>query len=96
MAVYKIFAVRDEKTGVFNRPFFDLHVASALRSWTEACNEPTSPFCKFPEDFTLYEVGTFDDLEGRIKELPVPHKVSTASEVLKRPSEGLPLRNISQ
>lgn len=96
MAKMKVFSVRDEKTGVYMRPFFELHIASALRSWTEACNEPTSPFCKFPEDFTLYEVGSFDDLEGHLEALKVPHKVSTASEVLKRPVEGLPLRNVSQ
>lgn len=92
MAVLKVFSVRDEKIGIYMKPFMDAHLGNALRSWTEACNEPQSPFCKYPTDFTLYEVGTFDDLEGRLIPLTVPHKISTASEVIREPAEKLPFR----
>lgn len=62
--ILKVFAVFDGKIGAFMRPFFDAHTGSALRSFEEACKEPSSPFAKFSSDFVLYEIGAFDDEKG--------------------------------
>lgn len=60
----KVFSVYDGKIGAFMRPFFDAHTGNALRSFEEACKEPSSPFAKFSSDFVLYEIGVFDDESG--------------------------------
>jgi len=64
--ILKMFAIHDGKINAFMRPFLDQHTGSALRSFEEACTEPTSPFAKFPTDFVLYEVGTFNVETGEI------------------------------
>jgi len=60
----KLFSIYDGKIRSFMRPFLDAHTGSALRSFEQACKEPTSPFAQFPADFVLYEVGTFNEETG--------------------------------
>lgn len=98
MAKLRIFSVQDLKTGVFMKPFMDMHIGSALRSWEAACNDKASPFCTFPSDFVLFEVGEFDDLQGILTSFDVPRRLSTAIEMLKRPEGGDPLfsKSVSQ
>lgn len=67
--ILKVFSVYDGKVRAFMRPFMDQHTGNALRSFEEACKEPTSPFSKFASDFVLYEIGVFDDEQGRL----IPH-----------------------
>jgi len=80
MAKLKIFTVKDHKVGIFMRPFFELHVGSALRSWEEACRSSESPFNKFPNDFSLFLVGEFDDLTGELRQLDSPEHMSAARD----------------
>lgn len=64
--IHRLFSVYDGKIKSFMRPFTDQHLGNALRSFEEACKEPTSPFHKYSSDFVLYEIGTFDDESGQI------------------------------
>lgn len=81
----KMFSVFDGKTGSFMRPFFDPHLGSALRSFEEACKEPTSPFAKFASDFVLYEVGEFDDETGATTSHSPVRQVATSLEHAVKP-----------
>jgi len=83
--ILRMFSVYDGKIGAFMRPFFDQHLGSALRSFEEACKEPTSPFSKFSSDFVLYEVGTFDDEKGVSTSHTPPIQLVTALEHARRP-----------
>jgi len=62
----KLFSIYDGKIRSFMRPFLDAHTGSALRSFEEACKEPSSPFAKFPQDFVMYEIGTFNEESGEV------------------------------
>jgi len=87
--ILKAFSIYDGKTSSFLRPFFEAHTGSALRSFEEACSEPTSPFHKFPTDFVLYEVGTFEDSSGVLTPHGVPVHMATALEHASRRSSSL-------
>jgi len=82
LAKLKMFAAEDRKLGVFLTPFFFLHTGQALRAWSEIVNDRTTVVGKHPADFSLSQIGEFDDADGSI----VPHKptqVATALEYLK-------------
>lgn len=89
----KAFAVYDGKIGAFMRPFFDAHLGSALRSFEEACTEPTSPFAKHASDFVLYQVGEFEDEKGLLVPCTPPVQLSTALEVSLRRSAPVGVSN---
>lgn len=62
----KILSVFDSKADAYLTPMFAPTTAYALRMFTEAANNPTHDFCKFPGDFTLFELGEWDEGSGEI------------------------------
>lgn len=60
----KICCVRDDRTESFMQPIFVRHVGEALRSFESEVNREGSAFNDYPEDFSLYELGIFDDSTG--------------------------------
>lgn len=63
----RCFAVWDVKAEAFMRPFFAVTAGSAIRGFSDAVNAPDSEIAKHPEDYTLFEVGTFDDHSGLMR-----------------------------
>lgn len=62
----KVFSVRDMKAEAFLQPFFSPTTGSAIRAFEDACNKQDSPFYIHPSDFVLYEIGSYDDSDGRL------------------------------
>jgi len=64
--IQKMFAIRDSKACAFLQPFFSSANGSALRALSDAVSDGKSPLALHPEDYILYEVGSFDDNTGEI------------------------------
>lgn len=64
MPSLKLFAVLDRKAGYFKSPFFMLSIGEATRAMMNAMADPNTDLAKYPEDFALYEVGTWNDTSG--------------------------------
>lgn len=60
----RAFAIRDSKAEAFMRPFFAVTRGIALRSIVDVVSDPNHEMYKHAEDYTLYEVGEFDDQTG--------------------------------
>lgn len=76
----KIFAIYDSKAAAYLQPLFFKSTPEAVRSFSEAANDPSSSFYRHAEDFTLFELGSFDHESGKVESLMVPHSVTTALE----------------
>ena len=57
----KILIVYDSKSETYMQPFFTQTIGVAIRMVTETCNDPSHTFCKYPEDYTLFHIGEYDD-----------------------------------
>ncbi|WNK13610.1 MAG: nonstructural protein [Microvirus sp.] len=62
----KLFTVYDSKTENYLRPFTMLTKGEAIRGFAETANDPQSQICKYPADFTLFELGEFNESTGMI------------------------------
>jgi len=62
-----IYSVMDSKVKVFTQPFNRRNANEALRDWQNTVNDPQSPFGRHPGDYTLFEIGVFDDETGQIQ-----------------------------
>lgn len=64
----KILTIYDCKAEAYGRPFVARSTGEGLRSFTDEVNSgrEDSQLSNHPEDFTLFEVGTFDDAKGEI------------------------------
>jgi hypothetical protein len=81
----KIFTVYDSKAEAYLSPFHEKATGSAIRSFETAVNDPQSSFNKFPADFTLFEIGAFDELTGRVTSLTANLNLGNAVAFLKTP-----------
>lgn len=61
-----IFTCYDSKAEIYLTPFFEQTRGSAMRAWMQICTDPQTQFNKFPGDYTLFEIGTFDEHTGNI------------------------------
>lgn len=77
--ILQVFSIFDSKAKAFLVPFFMHNVPIAQRAFSEACNDPTHAYCKHPEDFTLFHLGTFDDTSSNIHSLPTPQSIGLAA-----------------
>lgn len=60
----KAFSIRDAKAGVFGRPFFFISAGVAMRVFGDMCNDPNDPVGQHPEDYTLFELASWDEDTG--------------------------------
>lgn len=63
----QILAIKDVKVNAFMQPFFMRTNEEAIRAFTTTVNDPTTQFNKHPEDFHLYNLGEFDEIDGTIE-----------------------------
>lgn len=83
-----VFAVYDEKAQAYSK-ILGVHttVSVAIRDFTLACQNPETFYHRFPSDYSLYQLGTYDDCSGKITSFPEPRFVIRASECLNQFSE---------
>lgn len=59
--ISKIFVIYDSKAEAYLQPFFMKSKGEAIRAISDLVDDPQHNFCKYAADFTLFEVGSFDD-----------------------------------
>ncbi|QXP08141.1 MAG: nonstructural protein [Arizlama microvirus] len=68
----KVFSVYDSKVEAYKQPFFMSTKGEAVRGILEVLDRQDHPFAKYPADFTLFELGEYDDANGKMLPLPTP------------------------
>ncbi|QXP08193.1 MAG: nonstructural protein [Arizlama microvirus] len=79
----QIFALFDKKAIAFMPPFFYQQKGEALRAFSELANDGKSSPSKYPEDFSLFHLGEYDDQKGVISPKNPPVHVEEALTLKK-------------
>ena len=69
MAKHIIVAVRDRQLNAYMRPFTAQTRGQAIRSFRDEVNRQGSEHNTHPEDYELYQLGTFDEETGVISDI---------------------------
>lgn len=75
MKLYSIFDSRAEK---WSAPMALDNVASAFRGFDQAVNDPSTDLNRYAEDYTLFELAEFDEVDGVLKPYESPISVAKA------------------
>lgn len=67
-----IFTVYDSKTSAYMTPFFMQTKPAAIRALADAVNNPEHGFQKHSEDYSLFYLGEFDDVDASIASTTTP------------------------
>lgn len=70
----KLFTVYDCKSEAYDRPWTSPSRGIAIRSLMDVLKDPQHPFSKWPSDFTLFEIGEYDNQTGTL--IPYETKVN--------------------
>lgn len=81
---HQVFSVYDKAVAAYLQPFFSRSRGEALRSFTDACNDPKSNFGRYALDYSLVYLGEFDDISG-VFDGTDPQRVIGANEVIADP-----------
>lgn len=76
---FQIFTIHDSKAQAFLSPFVMQNAEMAQRTFIECANDKTHMFCKHPTDFTLFQIGTFDDETGDVENFSLKINLGWAS-----------------
>lgn len=77
----KIFTVYDSKAEAFLQPFFIKSKGHAIRAFQELTNDKTHQFGKYPADYTLFEIGEYDEEKGTIETYQAKTNYGTGLEL---------------
>lgn len=80
----KVFSVYDSAAGAYLQPFFMASRGQAIRAFTDLVNDVSHSFSKHADDYTLFELGTYDDASGKIASHETPQSLGVAIEYVKR------------
>jgi len=78
--IYKVFCLFDSKVEAYLPPRYYRAKGEAIREFSEAVNMNDNGISKYPGDFTLFEIGEFDDSTGFITMLNAPVSIGNGLE----------------
>lgn len=84
--IYKMFSVFDSKAEVYMRPFVAQTVGAAVRGFSDEVNSARedSQLSQHPEDFALFELGSWDELSGAVEVLEPARCVSKGLDLCRK------------
>lgn len=82
----KMFSVHDSKAEAYFNPIFFKTAGEAIRAFETTCRDVESQFNKYPADFTLVELGEYNEQDASIKSHATPRILSNAAEFVLKPA----------
>lgn len=79
--ILQVYTVMDKAVNAYLQPFYCRSKGEAIRSFSEACNDPKNNFNRHASDFYLVHLGEFNDAAG-IFACGEPVRVISAVECL--------------
>lgn len=85
----KVFSCFDSKVGAYMKPFYAHSAGEAMRTVIDASSGQDNMLSRHPGDFTLFELGVYDDQTGQFAQLEAKINLGTILE-LKGPQAETP------
>jgi len=77
----KVFSIYDSKVGAYMKPFYAHSAGEAMRTVVDASSGQDNMLSRHPGDFTLFELGVYDDQSGQFAQLEAKINLGTIIEL---------------
>ena len=81
--IHGVYTIYDSKAELYLQPFYCQAKGQAIRMFEDTCNDPEHQFYKHAEDFTLFQLGVYDDQNAEMQMLKTPCPIGKAIEFKK-------------
>lgn len=78
--IYQVLSIRDSKADIFYPPQFKATTNEAKRDFHALVNDPGTMPGKYPADFSLFSIGTYDASSGTLTP-ETPTKVADGDQM---------------
>lgn len=85
--IRNMYCIRDSKVGVYYPPFTMDNDLYARRFFNDLCQSADSNVSKYPADYDLYRVGTFNMVIGLIESRDIEHICSALNPFKEEKSD---------
>ncbi len=82
---HNVFTVHDSKAQAYLPPFYLPEIGMAIRVFSDCVNSADHQFGKHPSDYTLFDLGVFNDNTGLMVLFPSPSKLMNGVEAIRAP-----------
>ena len=65
--ILKIYTIHDVASGVYMQPFCQIGRGVAIRAFSDSVKDKNHMFARHPGDYTLFEIGEYDDQTARME-----------------------------
>lgn len=90
----KVYVVYDCKVEAFMAPFFMQSRGQAMRAFADSVNDRSGRYRAHPADFTLFELGEFDDSSGSLSLYEAKINLGTGLEFKEKDSVQVELEDL--
>lgn len=91
---HKVFSVFDAAAQAYLTPFFMPTRGLAIRAFQQAVNDEGHQFHRHAADYTLFEIGLFDERSGQLLSRESYDRIGSGNELAEQPS--LDMTNVEQ
>lgn len=85
--ILEIYTIYDSATQAYGRPFFLASKGEALRFAIQVSEDPNMLIGRFPDQFTLFRIGQYDDQSAYIDQLETRERIVGFHELKKEGAE---------
>lgn len=78
-----VFSIQDIKGVLYADPFMAMSHAEALRTLQGLAQNPQTTIHQWPEDYVLYQVGTFNTQTGELGTMDAPFSLGSAAQFVQ-------------
>jgi len=83
--ILKVFTVFDHAAKAYLQPFFLREREEAVRGFSEVVNDNNHMFGRYPDSYTLFEIGEWDDSCASFRENETPEPLGNGVKYKKIP-----------
>jgi hypothetical protein len=83
--ILNAYTIKDQKAGTYSNPYYAVNDATAIRTFKQACSDKNTTLNQYPEDFSLFKVGIWDDQSAEIKSLDPEFIINAIQEKPEQP-----------
>lgn len=62
-----VLAIYDSKAELYGEPIVAVAVGQVVREFSDRVSDGKSDYSRHPEDYTLFQIGEYDDVEGKLR-----------------------------
>lgn len=90
--IYLLCSIRDRVADTFNPPYAVPAIGLAVRTFTDEINRADEKNLLYmhPDDFELYQLGTYDDSTGMVTQDSIPRQIVLGRDCRKDKGNGTP------